>query len=59
MAKSCDWWRDYMANPATPAEDKALCEGYLPPALLQSAAPGPLQWVASVRAFLGVALGRP
>ena len=58
MVKSCDWLRDYMANPTTPAADKALCEGYLPSALLQSAAPGPLQWVDNVRAFLGVALGR-
>jgi WD40 repeat protein len=59
MAKSCDRLRDYMANPTTPPEKEALCEGYLPPALLQSAAPGPLDWVANVRAFLGTALARP
>ncbi len=54
MAKSCDWLQDYMANPATPAEEKALCEGYLPPQLLSSI--GPLHLVASVRAFLGAVL---
>ncbi len=59
MAKSCNWLRDYMANPTTPTEDKALCEGYLPLSLLQSAALGPLQWVANVRAFLSTAIARP
>jgi WD40 repeat protein len=26
MAKSCAWLRDYMTNPATPPEHKALCQ---------------------------------
>ncbi len=59
IAKSCDWLRDYIANPTTPPEEKALCKDVSPPALRQSAAPGPLDWVANVRAFLGTALARP
>jgi hypothetical protein len=59
IANACNQLRDYMANPTTPPEEKSLCEGYIPPALLQSAAPGPLHWVANVRAFLGTALARP
>ncbi|HIK45309.1 MAG TPA: hypothetical protein IGR64_10540 [Leptolyngbyaceae cyanobacterium M65_K2018_010] len=52
MATSCDWLRDYMTNPTTPPEGKALAEGYLPPSLLQSA----LYWVSNRRGFLGLAL---
>ena len=47
MVKSCDWLRDYMANPATPAEDKALCEGYLPTQPLL----GRIPWVNNVIGF--------
>ncbi|MGB3496317.1 MAG: hypothetical protein WBA57_26550 [Elainellaceae cyanobacterium] len=55
MAKSCDWLRDYMANPTTPPEEKALCKGYLPSQSLSLV--GPLHWVANVRAFLGTIPG--
>ena len=30
IARSCDWLRDYVANPTTPPEDKVLCEDVLP-----------------------------
>ncbi|HIK45306.1 MAG TPA: hypothetical protein IGR64_10525 [Leptolyngbyaceae cyanobacterium M65_K2018_010] len=57
MAKSCDWLRDYMANPATPPDEKALCKGYLPFQSMNSAVPRPVQWVANLRGFLGQAFG--
>ncbi|MEM1241001.1 MAG: hypothetical protein AAGI45_14255 [Cyanobacteria bacterium P01_H01_bin.26] len=31
IAKSCDWLSDYMTNPTTPPEEKALCKDVLPP----------------------------
>ncbi|MEM6836457.1 MAG: AAA-like domain-containing protein [Cyanobacteria bacterium P01_C01_bin.120] len=40
LAKSCAWLADYMANPATPQEHKALC-----PAAGQRVGKGPLEWV--------------
>jgi WD40 repeat protein len=40
IAKSCAWLQDYMANPATPIEHKALCpreSGVSPLSQLQGA----------------------
>jgi hypothetical protein len=61
MAKICDWLRDYIANPATSPEEKALCKDVLPPQqpLQSEVVPGPLHWVGNLRAFLGTALARP
>ncbi|MEO0351454.1 MAG: hypothetical protein AAF282_15550 [Cyanobacteria bacterium P01_A01_bin.15] len=31
IARSCDWLKDYMGNPTTPPEEKALCKDVSPP----------------------------
>ncbi|MEO0434721.1 MAG: hypothetical protein AAF151_23815, partial [Cyanobacteria bacterium J06656_5] len=36
MVKSCDWLRDYMNSPATPPEEKALCDNVLSPSSLST-----------------------
>ncbi|MEM9090256.1 MAG: hypothetical protein AAGC93_16095, partial [Cyanobacteria bacterium P01_F01_bin.53] len=38
MAKTCHWLHDYINNPATPPDDKALCEGVPAPSQLSSQA---------------------
>ena len=50
IAKSCGWLRDYMANPNTPEEDKALCQDER---LLSSVPPVSqrVNWITAVRAF--------
>jgi len=40
MAKRCNWLRDYMTSPATPAEERALCATELG---LPTQSPNPLQ----------------
>jgi WD40 repeat protein len=50
IAKSCDWLRDYMANPATPPEEKALCKDELQLSGLPTV-PERVNWVANVRGF--------
>ncbi|MBT9311406.1 WD40 repeat domain-containing protein [Leptothoe kymatousa TAU-MAC 1615] len=59
IARSCDWLSDYMANPATPPEEKALCDDVLSPSPLsavpvQSSLASQLQGVWSdMREWLG------
>ncbi|WP_204141329.1 caspase family protein [Halomicronema sp. CCY15110] len=52
--KGCDWLQNYLSNPATPPEHKALCQNNLPE-LAASSQPTTLGWqnpIASV--FMGV-----
>jgi hypothetical protein len=59
MGRSCRWLADYMANPATPPEEKALCKGYLPVSRPLSFW-APWHWLGQVRGFwqgLGVPPG--
>ncbi|MEM6837074.1 MAG: hypothetical protein AAF609_09475, partial [Cyanobacteria bacterium P01_C01_bin.120] len=50
IAKSCDWLRDYMTNPTTPDDEKALCAEEL--GLSQTTTPSErMNWVAAVRSF--------
>jgi WD40 repeat protein len=44
MAKSCTWLRDYMTNPATPPEHKALCKDDLPE-LADFSRPASMSWI--------------
>jgi WD40 repeat protein len=50
IAKSCDWLRDYMTNPATPEDERALCaeELGLP---LNTAVPSRVNWLANLQGF--------
>mgnify|MGYP006277733681 CR=1 FL=1 len=50
ITKSCDWLRDYMTNPATPEDERALCaeELGLP---LNTAVPSRVNWLANVQGF--------
>jgi WD40 repeat protein len=50
MGRSCGWLADYMANPATPLEEKVLCKGYLPASRPLSFW-APWHWLGQVRGF--------
>ncbi|WP_397198135.1 pre-peptidase C-terminal domain-containing protein [Nodosilinea sp. LEGE 07298] len=54
--KSCDWLRYYLNSESTPSKERKLCQGFLPTQPPVSFVPGPTQWVANVRGFLGEAL---
>ncbi|NER83890.1 MAG: hypothetical protein F6K42_30975, partial [Leptolyngbya sp. SIO1D8] len=47
MAKSCGWLRDYMTNPATPDDHKALCQDEL----TQLSSPNPLESLSWIFRF--------
>jgi WD40 repeat protein/cytoskeletal protein RodZ len=51
MAKSCTWLRDYMTNPATPPEHKALCQDDLPE-LASSSQFEPVSWLKPIASVL-------
>ncbi|MEM9978406.1 MAG: WD40 repeat domain-containing protein, partial [Cyanobacteria bacterium P01_D01_bin.2] len=56
IAKSCNWLRDYMANPTTPQAERDLCANELRQS--QTAPPsGHINWVAAVRSFGSRLLG--
>ncbi|MEM9121182.1 MAG: hypothetical protein AAGD09_25390, partial [Cyanobacteria bacterium P01_F01_bin.56] len=56
IAKSCDWLRDYMANPTTPQAERDLCANELRQS--QTVPPsGHINWVAAVRSFGSRLLG--
>ena len=50
VSKSCDWLSDYMANPATPSDEKALCKDILPPSQI-STAPAKLSLTSQLQSF--------
>ncbi|PSN19148.1 hypothetical protein C7271_08800 [filamentous cyanobacterium CCP5] len=51
IVKGCDWLSDYMANPATPPEEKAICAGVSSSQPLISTVPERVNWVSNLRSF--------
>jgi WD40 repeat protein len=56
VRRSCIWLQDYLASPSASEEEKTLCAEPNRPPSQPLATSGPLQWMSSLRDFVGNAL---